>query len=233
MTPNGAPGSRPMTPNGGPRFNGPPPMSAAGSPRLRSQPSAAPPSRPMSPSSAPYNQTPRPLSPGPIVGSPRAPRPQQPRSMSPGPYGGGKPPGKIVAANQRKRSSSTGAVDVRERRNSPPGPSPLGGIAAAGPGWPPPRRPVGAASPATQAYRLKHYVHRTAFIQRPFGHILELCDFSSYDFLMGGDMTGDRGVSHQLRSSLCTYSELLYYVRCNKQLPFKDKTQESVRRWPN
>jgi hypothetical protein len=152
MTPNGAPGSRPMTPNGGPghRFNGPPPMSSAGGSRMRASSSAAPSSRPMSPSSAPYNQTPRPLSPGPIAGSPRALRPQQPRSMSPGPYGGGAQPGKMVAANQRRRSNSANALDVRERRNTPPGPSPLGGTAPP-PGWIPPRRPIGSDAVAPQS----------------------------------------------------------------------------------
>ncbi|KAL9619072.1 MAG: hypothetical protein Q9160_006248 [Pyrenula sp. 1 TL-2023] len=119
-------------------WNGPRPGSARGpmtppgsgpistDPRTRS-PTSPPPQgplpqpRPMSP--APYNQPPRPLSPG--LQKPRSPAPQK-RSMSPGPYGGGpggvKPP---PAVGQRRRSNSTGAVSVRDKRNSPPGPSPL------------------------------------------------------------------------------------------------------------
>ena len=151
MSPARGPGSRPLTPTGGPghRFNGPPPMSPGG-PRMRANSSAAPSTHPMSASCAPYNQTPRPLSPGPIAGSPRTLRPQQQRSMSPGPYGGGARPGKMVAANQRRRSNSVSALDVRERRNTPPGPSPLGGSAPP-PGWVPPRRPVGSDAGAQQS----------------------------------------------------------------------------------
>ena len=43
--------------------------------------------------------------------------------MSPGPYGGGPQRANIPPPGQKRRSNS--ASDVRERRNSPPGPSPM------------------------------------------------------------------------------------------------------------
>ncbi|KAK6385903.1 uncharacterized protein PV06_07156 [Exophiala oligosperma] len=106
MTPPGrpmSPASRPMSPAGGPRRPmSPGPMSPAGSMR---------PSRSMSPGPGQFNQAPRPLSPG--------PRPQQKRSMSPGPSRSSP-----MADVSRRRSNS--ASVVREKRNSPIGPSKLG-----------------------------------------------------------------------------------------------------------
>ena len=123
MSPAGRPG-RPMSPAGmqgrpvspaqrrpmnGPPMNGP----------LRGGPG-----RPMSPEAFGYNQAPRPLSPG--------PRPQQ-RSQSPGPYGARGP--MPMAGQQRRRSNSASAMNVQDRRMSPPGPSNLGpGGRPAGPG---------------------------------------------------------------------------------------------------
>lgn len=54
--------------------------------------------------------------------------------MSPGPYGasGPKP---MAGVTQRRRSNSANALSVRERRDSPPGPSKLG------PGLAPSRAP--------------------------------------------------------------------------------------------
>lgn len=76
--------------------------------------------RPMSPGA--YNQPPRPLSPG----------PQSRRAQSPGPYGhAGGPQPMAPSQRRRSRSSSAAAREVRDRRASPPGPSPLGG---SGPG---------------------------------------------------------------------------------------------------
>lgn len=65
-----------------------------------------------SPGPGSYDRSPRPGSPGSFT--------KPPRSMSPGPYGGGpqRPPS---SPGGRNRSSS--ASQVRERRNSPPGPS--------------------------------------------------------------------------------------------------------------
>lgn len=130
---NGAPTTPPGAgPQNGPR-QGPnraptaSPVSGLGNDPRGSSPTTPPPSgplpqpRPMSP--APYNQPPRPLSPGPQ--KPRIPANQK-RSMSPGPYGGGpagvKPPPSV---GQRRRSNSASAMSVRDKRNSPPGPSPL------------------------------------------------------------------------------------------------------------
>ncbi|OAP53776.1 hypothetical protein AYL99_12019 [Fonsecaea erecta] len=136
--PPGGPGSRPMSPAGGPRAGMGPqrpmspagrPMSPAGRPMSPAGRSMSPMGRPMSPSgrmspagmrrpmSPGFNQGPRAMSPGPRRGPPPG------RSMSPGPYGvrGGPPP---MAAANRPRSNS--ASNVREKRNSPAGPSKLG-----------------------------------------------------------------------------------------------------------
>ena len=65
----------------------------------------------------PNGRVPRPMGPGPM-GPPNGP----PRSMSPGPYGGGpRSPQPHPAAKRRSNSAS----DVRDRRMSPPGPSPM------------------------------------------------------------------------------------------------------------
>lgn len=144
MRPAGGPGSRSMSPAGnyGPPRAGPPrPMSPAGRPGQRPMsPAGRPGSRPMSPagrpssramspagrsmSPGPYNQAPRPLSPGPLSPGPR-PQQRQQRSMSPGPYGGRGGPAPMGAHQSRRRSNSASAMSVRDRRNSPPGPSNL------------------------------------------------------------------------------------------------------------
>jgi len=103
------------------------PMSPAGNPRMPFQRTASPGpnsprlgtsngTRPPSLGPGAYNLTPRPLSPG--------PRPAPNRSMSPGPYGPGGARKPVMPAGQRRRSNS--ATNVRERRDSPPGPSKLG-----------------------------------------------------------------------------------------------------------
>lgn len=77
--------------------------------------------RPASPASgrgspSPYNRAPRPMGPG--------PNGSQQRSMSPGPYGGGpQRPAVIPTPGSKRRSNS--ASEVRDRRQSPPGPSPM------------------------------------------------------------------------------------------------------------
>ena len=88
-----------------------------------------PPRGPPPPGSMYPNQQPRPSSPAMSGrGSPSPydrPRPQgQQRSMSPGPYGGGpqQRPTNPHPANKRRGNS---ASQVRERHNSPPGPSPM------------------------------------------------------------------------------------------------------------
>lgn len=149
-----SPEPRPMSPNTAAGFSNPPPRPQQGRPVSPAN------GRPMSPAGGPgpramspgiYNRAPRPLSPGPM------PRPQQgKRSMSPGPYGAGGMQKPMTPVSQRRRSNSAGALGVRERRNSPPGPSPLRGAGPA-PGpqmrgpprlWPPqqqgqqPRKPV-------------------------------------------------------------------------------------------
>ncbi|KAL8744374.1 MAG: hypothetical protein Q9190_003370 [Brigantiaea leucoxantha] len=107
--------ARPVKPRPNPNARGPPPRGPP--PPGMFGPGQQ---RPMSPSSgrgspSPYDRAPRSMAPG--------ARPAQ-RSMSPGPYGGGpqQRPG-IPPAGGRRRSNS--ASDVRERRNSPPGPSPM------------------------------------------------------------------------------------------------------------
>lgn len=131
MSPAGRPGQRPMSPagsmNGPPRSGMPPsrPMSPAGRPGQRPMsPAGRPGQRSMSPagsqramSPGPFNQAPRPLSPG--------PRPQSNRSMSPGPYGGRGGPPSMGGEKTRRRSNSASALNVRDRRNTPPGPSNL------------------------------------------------------------------------------------------------------------
>ncbi|KAK5086740.1 hypothetical protein LTS08_007153 [Lithohypha guttulata] len=122
------PPSRSMSPAGmgrsmspGPR--GRPPMDRSMSPGPRKMGPSPNGMRSMSPGA--YNQPPRPLSPG--------PRGSKQRSMSPGPYGpSGRPA--PMAPNQRRRSNSSSqtAREVRERRMSPPGPSPLNTAAVPG-----------------------------------------------------------------------------------------------------
>lgn len=94
-----------------PNLRKPPILSATGASAPRSM---SPASGRNSPGPALYDQSPRPRSPGSFA--------KQPRSMSPGPYGGGphRPP---TSPGGRNRSNS--ASQVRERRNSPPGPSPM------------------------------------------------------------------------------------------------------------
>jgi hypothetical protein len=123
MSPAGRPGQRPMSPAGRP---GQRPMSPAGRPGQRSMsPAGMSSQRAMSP--GPYNQAPRPLSPG--------PRPQSNRSMSPGPYGGRGGPAPMGGDGSRRRSNSASALNVRDRRNTPPGPSNLRqGTSSQGPG---------------------------------------------------------------------------------------------------
>lgn len=103
----GPPQSRPMSPAGGPGGRNM-------SPAPRNQPQSG--MRPMSPGA--YNQPPRPLSPGPRSSK---------RSQSPGPYGSAGRPAPMAETRRRSNSSSQVARDVRERRQTPPGPSPLGG----------------------------------------------------------------------------------------------------------
>ncbi|MCJ1461766.1 hypothetical protein MMC07_000365 [Pseudocyphellaria aurata] len=98
---------RPVANRSAPR--GPPPSAMFGSPVPR----------PTSPASGrgspgPYSRDPRSMSP--------VPRPV-PRSISPGPYGGGPERPTIPPSGTKRRSNS--ASQVRERRNSPPGPSPM------------------------------------------------------------------------------------------------------------
>ena len=93
----------------GPTPRGPPPSAMFGSPVPR----------PTSPAgsrgpSSPYSRIPRAMSP--------TSRPVR-RSVSPGPYGGGPQQTSIPPPGTRRRSNS--ASQVRERRNSPPGPSPM------------------------------------------------------------------------------------------------------------
>ncbi|KIW62522.1 hypothetical protein PV04_10689 [Phialophora macrospora] len=115
----GGPGSRPMSPAGGRPQR---PMSPAGRSMSPMGRPMSPAGRPMSPAgmrrpmSPGFNQPPRGMSPGPRAGPPPG------RSMSPGPYGGrnGPPP---MAAVTRPRSNS--ASNVRDKRNSPVGPSKL------------------------------------------------------------------------------------------------------------
>ncbi|KEF55072.1 uncharacterized protein A1O9_08725 [Exophiala aquamarina CBS 119918] len=122
MSPAGRPGQRPMSPAGRP---GQRPMSPAGRPGQRSM-SPAGMNSPRAMSPGPYNQAPRPLSPGPR---------QSNRSMSPGPYGGRGGPPPMGGTNSRRRSNSASAANVRDRRNTPPGPSNLRqGTSSQGPG---------------------------------------------------------------------------------------------------
>lgn len=113
--------ARPVKPRpagaGPPRGPPPPGMRV---PQVRPVPGPSAP-RPMSPGSGrnspgpgSHHRSPRPMSPGPFA--------NQTRSMSPGPYGGG-PQRPIPPLGGRRRSNS--ASQVREKRNSPPGPSPM------------------------------------------------------------------------------------------------------------
>ena len=106
--------ARPVKPRPNPNVRGPPP-------RGPPPPGIFGPGqqRPMSPSNgrgspSPYDRAPRGMTSG--------PHPAQ-RSMSPGPYGGGPQRVNIPPPGSKRRSNS--ASDVRERRNSPPGPSPM------------------------------------------------------------------------------------------------------------
>lgn len=107
--------TRPVKPrptgNGrGPLPRGPTPLGIHGSPQQRP---ASPANGRGSPS--PYNRAPRPMSPASLRGQ---------RSMSPGPYGGGpQQRTNIPLPAARRRSNSV--AEARERRNSPPGPSPM------------------------------------------------------------------------------------------------------------
>ncbi|KAI4164608.1 MAG: hypothetical protein LQ342_001922 [Letrouitia transgressa] len=92
-------------PNARPPPRGPPPPGMFGPGQQR----------PMSPNNGPYDRAPRGMGPG--------PHPVQ-RSMSPGPYGGGPQQRPNMPHPATKRRSNS-ASDVRERRNSPPGPSPM------------------------------------------------------------------------------------------------------------
>lgn len=101
---------RPAGNGRGPPGRGPLPPGMRGSPQQRP---ASPANGRGSP--ATYNRAPGPMSPGPFYGQ---------RSMSPGPYGGGpqqRPNVPPLASRRRSNSAS----EVRERRHSPPGPSPM------------------------------------------------------------------------------------------------------------
>ncbi|KAL8673138.1 MAG: hypothetical protein Q9168_002435 [Polycauliona sp. 1 TL-2023] len=105
--------ARPVKPRPNPNARGPAPR---GPPPGMFHPGQQ---RPMSPSSGrgspgPYDRAPRGMAPGPHSGQ---------RSMSPGPYGGGPQRPIIPPPGGRRRSNS--ASEVRERRMSPPGPSPM------------------------------------------------------------------------------------------------------------
>ncbi|KAL8734965.1 MAG: hypothetical protein Q9181_002997 [Wetmoreana brouardii] len=93
----------------GPGPRGPPPLGMFGPGQQR----------PISPSSgrgspSPYDRAPRGMAPGPH---------SMQRSMSPGPYGGGPQQSNMPPPGSKRRSNS--ASEVRERRMSPPGPSPM------------------------------------------------------------------------------------------------------------
>ncbi|KAL8999420.1 MAG: hypothetical protein Q9169_001734 [Polycauliona sp. 2 TL-2023] len=105
--------ARPVKPRPNPNARGPAPR---GPPPGMFAPGQQ---RPMSPSSgrgspSPYDRAPRGMAPGPHNGQ---------RSMSPGPYGGGPQRPNMPPPGGRRRSNS--ASEVRERRMSPPGPSPM------------------------------------------------------------------------------------------------------------
>lgn len=114
--------SRPVKPrpagnNRGPPPRGPPPYGMVGPGQ----------NRPFSPAgntggrglSSPYDREQGPMF---------HPARQGARSMSPGPYGGGPQHSHIPPPDARRRSNSVG--QVRDRRNSPPGPSPMNPIAS-------------------------------------------------------------------------------------------------------
>ncbi|KAI4249418.1 MAG: hypothetical protein L6R42_008999 [Xanthoria sp. 1 TBL-2021] len=106
--------ARPVKPRPNPNARGPPPRGPPPPGMFNSGQQ-----RPMSPSSgrgspSPYDRGPRGMAPGPHGGQ---------RSMSPGPYGGGPQRPNIPPPGGRRRSNS--ASEVRERRMSPPGPSPM------------------------------------------------------------------------------------------------------------
>ncbi|KAL8709413.1 MAG: hypothetical protein Q9220_005796 [cf. Caloplaca sp. 1 TL-2023] len=106
--------ARPVKPRPNPNARGPPPRGPP--PPGMFGPGQQ---RPMSPSSgrgspSPYDRAPRGMGPGPHSGQ---------RSMSPGPYGGGPQRPIIPPPGSKRRSNS--ASEVRERRMSPPGPSPM------------------------------------------------------------------------------------------------------------
>ncbi|KAF2650980.1 hypothetical protein K491DRAFT_607804 [Lophiostoma macrostomum CBS 122681] len=144
----------------GPRMRGPPVGSPMG-------PGGIPHPRPLTPSSGRQSPAPGPhpgprsMSPGPRAMSPsmgpamrsgpqgrgrshsNAPYAGPPRSMSPGPYGGG--PQNMPPPPKMGRPRSNSASEVRARRASPPGPSPMNPNAngnTSGSGGMPPRKPV-------------------------------------------------------------------------------------------
>lgn len=105
--------ARPVKPRPPPGARGPPPRGPHPPGMFPGQ------QRPASPvngraSPSPFPQALRPGSPNPAPGQ---------RSMSPGPYGGGSQRPAIPPPGGKARSNSASAV--RDRRNSPPGPSPM------------------------------------------------------------------------------------------------------------
>lgn len=105
---------RPAGNNRGPPPRGSPPSGMLGSGQQR----------PMSPAGgrgplSPYNREPSPMFPANRLG---------PRSMSPGPYGGGPQLPNAPPSGGKRRSNS--ASQIRDQRNSPPGPSPMSSIAS-------------------------------------------------------------------------------------------------------
>lgn len=111
MKPRLAGGNRGPPPRGSP----PPGMFGPGQQRLMSPVGGRGP--PNSPNH--YNREHAPMFPATRLG---------PRSMSPGPYGGGPQHHHIPPSGAKRRSNS--ASQIRDRRNSPPGPSPMNSIAS-------------------------------------------------------------------------------------------------------
>ena len=112
MVPRTCLSAHPVKPRPRPGARGPPPRGPPAPGMMANQ------QRPSSPatgrgSPSPYHQDSRAISPSPSRGQ---------RSMSPGPYGGG-PQRPFMPTPGKRRSNSASAV--RERRNSPPGPSPM------------------------------------------------------------------------------------------------------------
>ena len=100
----------------------------------------SPPSQQRSAIPGAFDQVQRPLSPGTITGKPR----QIPkRSISPGPYGAGARARQAALHTERRRSNSTGALNMQNRGNTPADIGRLSGRSQ--PGWRPPQsgRPGG------------------------------------------------------------------------------------------